>query len=553
MSVAEKKVRPMALIKESDSSSKRPRDVIAERKSKELVIAFAGPIGSGIRAVKEKYSELLSAAGYQVRHIKISEYLEECLTKGLLKVLPENLSDKAERYIKLQDAGNELRQIQSDILAEYAIKKIAEIRTSEISPKIEEVTDYVPVRTAYLIDQLKHQDEVTLLRAVYGNLFYQFGVLSTSARRANRLKADGVPQNRISELVERDRKQLEKNGQQLDKALQLADFFLRNDHANVDALEYQIKRANDLIHGFNGISPSREEYGMYVAYASGLRSACLSRQVGASIMNDDGVVIATGRNDVPKAGGGLYGPEDGRSNARCVKLEDAQCFNDLYKRNVVKEIESLIDAKLGKAVTDLVIDATDEQKDVLKKLNVRELSKDIADAAHADTRLGGLIEFSRSIHAEMDAIVSLAFKGNGRTEGATLFTYTFPCHNCARHIVAAGIKRVYYLEPYEKSLAVQLHGDAIDVDGQPGGLGNSIQRVEFLHFEGVAPRQYLNIFTPSDERKDKNGKAVKISVREAEKKIPEYLDDYRQYELKVVAHLSKVIEDLEEKGLSAEA
>ena len=57
------------------------------------------------------------------------------------------------------------------------------------------------------------------------------------------------------------------------------------------------------------------------------------------------------------------------------------------------------------------------------------------------------------------------------------------------------------------------------------------------------------MFTSSDERK-KNGKAVKINVREAEKKIPEYLDDYRQYELKVVEHLAKVIQDIEGKGLS---
>ena len=553
MSVAKKKDHSMKLVGESDSNNKRPSEVIGERRSKELVIAFAGPIGSGIRSVKEKFSELLSVSGYQVQHIKISEYLEKCLIKGLVNASIEINSDKADRYIRLQDAGNALREIQSDILAEYSIEQIAEIRTKEINSEIENITDYVPVRTAYLIDQLKHQDEVTLLRAVYGNLFYLFGVLSTSARRANRLKSDGIPRNRISELVERDRKQPEKNGQQLDKALQLADFFIRNDHANADALEYQIKRAIDLIHGYNGISPTKEEYGMYVAYASGLRSACLSRQVGASIMNSDGVVIATGRNDVPKAGGGLYGPEDGNSDARCVKLEDANCFNHLYKDQVVKDIRSLISNKLSQVVNDLNIDASDSQKDVLKKIKVKELSVDIAYAARDDTRLGGLIEFSRSIHAEMDAIVSLAFKGGGRTEGATLFTYTFPCHNCARHIVAAGIKRVYYLEPYEKSLAVELHGDAIDVDGQHGGLGDEIEsrtRVEFLHFEGVAPRQYLNMFTSSDERK-KNGKAVKINVREAEKKIPEYLDDYRQYELKVVEHLAKVIQDIEGKGLSS--
>jgi deoxycytidylate deaminase len=553
MSAAIEKPAPsVTLVKKSDCTTKRPRDTIAERQSQELVIAFAGPIGSGIRAVKDIFSELLTASGYKVHHIKISEYLEECLSKGLIQESIKKSSDSADRYIRLQDAGNDLRKIQSDILSEYAIQKIAEIRTGQIDPKIDDVTDYIPVRAAYLIDQLKHQDEVTLLRAVYGNLFYQFGILSTSARRSNRLKAEGIQKDRISELVERDRKQREKNGQQLDKALQLADFFIRNDHANIDALEFQIKRSIDLIHGVNGITPTKEEYGMYVAYSSGLRSACLSRQVGASIMNDDGVIIATGRNDVPKAGGGLYGPEDGKGDARCIKIEGSECFNDKHKDNVAKEIESLIKSKLGNAINELLEkDATPDQQAILQKIMIDKLSSDIADTARDDTRLGGLLEFSRSIHAEMDAIVSLAFKGGGCTDGTTLFTYTFPCHNCARHIVAAGIKRVYYLEPYEKSLALELHGDAIDMDGQPGGLGDKAgtgKRVEFLHFEGVAPRQYLNMFTPSGERKD-NGKAVKINVREAEKKIPEYLDDYRKYELKVVEHLNKVIEELKSGGL----
>jgi deoxycytidylate deaminase len=30
-------------------------------------------------------------------------------------------------------------------------------------------------------------------------------------------------------------------------------------------------------------------------------------------------------------------------------------------------------------------------------------------------------------------------------QGATLHTTTFPCHNCARHIVGAGIDRVVFI------------------------------------------------------------------------------------------------------------
>lgn len=557
MVAIEKKLHAVVKNTEIDEAVKRPSDAIAGRRSNELIIALAGPIGSGINAVKERVEDALRACGYEVKHVKISDYIRECITSELLHTVSGPLIDSgAEKYIQLQDAGNELRSFQPDILAEYSIRRIAELRTEQINSEIGSTTDYIPERTAYLIDQLKHHEEVALFRALYGNLFYLFGVFSTSPRRENRLRADGIQQNQISDLIERDRRQKDKNGQQLDKALQLADFFIRNDHSNADALKDQVTRFIELIHGANGITPTKEEYGMYAAYASGLRSACLSRQVGASIMNDDGVIIATGRNDVPKSGGGLYGPECGKKDARCVKQENAQCHNDLRKEMLVEEIRGVIQGEIKKVINDLIESegGVELDKKIYKGLDlidVAALSKKISDAAHAGTRLGGLIEFSRSIHAEMDAIVSLALNGGASTKDATLFTYTFPCHNCARHVVAAGIKTVYFLEPYEKSLALQLHSDAIAIEGAGDAKKEgSGEPVRFLHFEGVAPRQYLNMFTPSGERKDgRTGKAVKVNFRDADKKVPEYLDDYRQYELKVVEHLDKVIKELRYKPL----
>lgn len=559
MAAVGNKIHAIAVKNTNDESLKKPSEAIAERRSKELVIALAGPIGSGINAVKERVEASLMALGYEVKHVKLSDYIRECISAKLLGSAFEKLIDSgAEKYIQLQDAGNVLRGLQSDILAEYAIRRIAEIRTENIESEGGSTADHIPKRTAYLIDQLKHHDEVFLFRTLYGNLFYLFGVFSTSPRREMRLGADGIKPEQISKLIERDRRQEDKNGQQLDKVLQLADFFIRNDHSNADALQGQITRFIELVHGANGITPTMEEYGMYAAYASGLRSACLSRQVGASIMNEDGVIVATGRNDVPKSGGGLYGPECGKHDARCVKQEGAQCHNDLQKKALAGEIGRVIDDKLREAIQDLIkseahVDADNKKYEALRSLDVTELSNNIASAAYDGTRLGGLIEFSRSIHAEMDAIVSLAMKGGGSTKGAVLFTYTFPCHNCARHVVAAGIKTVYFLEPYEKSLATQLHSDAIAIEGAGDSQSDkSGEPVRFLHFEGVAPRQYLNMFTPSGERKDgKTGKAVKVTLREADKKIPEYLDDYRQYELKVVEHLDKIIKDLKNSATAS--
>jgi len=118
-----------------------------------------------------------------------------------------------------------------------------------------------------------------------------------------------------------------------------------------------------------------------------------------------------------------------------------------------------------------------------------------------------------------------------------LYTTTFPCHNCARHIIAAGIKKVFYIEPYEKSLALELHADSIELE--PPDEEVIGKKVIFLHFEGVAPRQYSNLFLAKEERKQ-NGKAIAKEPVQAIPVLPEYLDNFFDFESKVAEHLEEL-------------
>jgi cytidine deaminase len=99
-----------------------------------------------------------------------------------------------------------------------------------------------------------------------------------------------------------------------------------------------------------------------------------------------------------------------------------------------------------------------------------------------------LLEFGRDIHAEMSAISDAARKGLMTAKGV-IYTTTFPCHLCAKHIVAAGISRVVYLEPYPKSYARQLHSDSIRVEGEGPRDG-----VDFAPFIGISPYRYRDLF-----------------------------------------------------------
>ncbi len=296
-----------------------PKDQFRQRESGELIIAYSGPLGSGANLVIEETEKLLHAAGYEVKTLKLSDYIRTLYGNHKLDNVDLSMLTDENRYELLQDAGNELREYfkQPDLLAQLAISKIATHRLEQHSDK--SIEKLVPNRQAYLIDQLKRPEEAKLLRMVYGNLFYLVGVLCTYDQRKDRLTNEAsLTADKAEFLMQRDQKESIEHGQQLDKTLELADYFIRNTHSSRDALDTQIQRLINLIHGKNGVTPTKHEYAMYVAHAAGAQSACLSRQVGAAITTKDGGGIATGRNDVPKAGGGLYTESDAPLDRRCV-------------------------------------------------------------------------------------------------------------------------------------------------------------------------------------------------------------------------------------------
>jgi deoxycytidylate deaminase len=74
-----------------------------------------------------------------------------------------------------------------------------------------------------------------------------------------------------------------------------------------------------------------------------LQSACLSRQVGAAIVDKDGNVVATGTNEVPKAGGGVYGEavDQELADGRCAFFKDSSkrfCRNTAEQNNIIDDL-----------------------------------------------------------------------------------------------------------------------------------------------------------------------------------------------------------------------
>ncbi len=333
---------------------------------------------------------------------------------------------------------------------------------------------------AFILDSLKHPDEVAALQKVYASSFYLVSILCTRETRLKRLRKKHKDSNddEINALMDRDEAGEIDEGQQVRKTWHLADFFVHNEEEDVTVLAAELGRFLNITLRKAIHRPERDEIGMYTAASAALRSSCLSRYVGAALLSANGDVIATGTNEVPKFGGGLYDDKDEEKGTdhRCFK-DGAYCRNDRTKGEILAEIYEA----LGKA--ELLSENATEEKLI---------------AALGPTRVKALIEFSRAVHAEMASIVSVARQGGVSVEGATLYTTTYPCHVCARHIIAAGIKEVVYIEPYPKSLAVDLHGDAIS----PTGEAN---HVHFREFAGVAPRRFEQLFKQREAMKNKQG------------------------------------------------
>jgi deoxycytidylate deaminase len=243
-------------------------------------------------------------------------------------------------------------------------------------------------------------------------------------------------------------------------------------------------------------TPRKDEFAMNVAFKAAAGSACLSRQVGAAIVDSDGHLLATGCNDVPKFGGGLYTSED-KEDKRCW-AKGGKCYNDDEKSLIVEE---LVTAFSDKIESDKILDYAEGL--ALGKVELEQALMRSLKSSLDSSRIRQLIEFSRAVHAEMDAIMAVARTGRRGIVGGTIYCTTYPCHNCTKHIIDVGIQRLVYLEPYEKSLAKKLHSDAISDSGDT----SMQQKVAFQLYNGVSPARYAEFFEMRQPRKE-NGRYI---------------------------------------------
>jgi len=502
------------------------------RNGAELFIGLVAGLGTDHNLLTEILTEALVSFGYQTELIRLAQLLHNY---ERYKSLP---AEPADVYIKQhQQAGNEFRRItkSDDSMAVLGVGAIQEARVRVNGSKEKPIPN-----CAYILRSLKTPEEVKTLRSIYGTAFLLVGSSAPYDLRrrflASRIAASHHSfqhdqYRSVAEmLIQLDQEEVGKEyGQNLRNAFHRSDIFV--DASDARRLRDSIERGLELVFGNTFHTPSRDEHGIFHATGVALRSAELGRQVGSAICTEDGDVVAVGTNEVPKAGGGQYWTGDDPDHREFMMREDS---NDRHKRSLLADLLSRLKAD-GWLNSEKARLNPDELADLALSV---EKSPEVSDA-----RLTDLIEFMRAVHAEMAALIDAARRGVS-VANATMYVTTFPCHLCAPHIVASGIRRVVYIEPYAKSLALQLYPDSISVDS----VETKGNQVRFEPFVGVAPRMYINLFTMMD-RKGDDGKVIQFDRKKAVLRHP---GSPRAYLANEVAAMSKLEEIIQKEQLKIE-
>ncbi|WP_262082969.1 MULTISPECIES: anti-phage dCTP deaminase [Stenotrophomonas] len=459
----------------------------------EIFIGVVAPVGvnysSGVAILEER----LNAIGIRSNKIKLSNLISDVSGS-----VAKTFSSEDQRIKQLMSAGNAIRERfgDSSFLAKLAILEVMEYR-EEVGGASSEPGNNI----AHIFLTLKNPEEINFLRLVYGDSFYLVSfyepredrVATLSARISKSRQSSDLNSSRglAEDIVKSDEKDGRKQGQRVGDSFSEADFFVNM--ANRAEAHAAIARFVEIIYGHPFHTPTIDEYGMFLAWGVSLRSADLSRQVGAAYCDDEGNLIAVGCNDVPQAGGGQYWPGAG----------DARDFQRGYDSSVAEKTSLVAEVieRLRNAgwLSSRVNRLSPEDR-------IHELLGSHENPVLAGAGINNLLEHGRIVHGEMAGIADAAKRGLS-LHNSTLYTTTFPCHVCARHVVAAGVKRVVYVEPYPKSRARDLHSDSIAVDSPIPVVG----RVNFQSFNGVAPRKYGSMFRMAP-RKNAMGVANEASA-----------------------------------------
>lgn len=497
--------------------------------NREAFIALIAPIGINMEQVVRVLSEKSKQISYEPNVIKLTDSLKK------LNRVTEKYNTDIDRYKDYIKAGDKICNDagRGDILALLGIAEL-------LGEGPEKRKESVGKRRLNIIRQIKRLEEYRTLERVYGRNIIFVGCFASQNDRVNfivdRLKvadrgsSNAKLESQALEIISIDEDEINQDyGQKIIDCYPKSDFIL--DCTSLKTLEASCERLLEIYFGHPFISPTVDEYASYIANAAAYRSLDLSRQVGAAIFGESGEIISMGCNEIPAPGGGTYWCHHSHDSRDYVlgydsnqRVREDMARDALFK---LKEAGWLSDDIKNKELNQLV-------SDVFKKKSVGD---DGIDGPWRQSMISDIIEYGRMVHAEMNALADAA-RFRRSTHDATLYCTTMPCHMCTKLIIAAGIKRVVYVQPYVKSLASELYKDSIVFEQEKDA------HVTFCTLKGVTPAGFKRAFAKADRRKDDTGSAVIWDKLNASPNFLTTIPYYLSSEVEALFELKEIIPKL---------
>ncbi|WP_199509230.1 hypothetical protein [Nucisporomicrobium flavum] len=451
-----------------------PQSTAANASGPELVFALTRPTGTPNDSLLEALDGILLSYGYKSWRVDLSEILADTLDSQQRTKINRSTQ---ERLTALMNAGNQLCAQHGTAAAVglYGITEMHKIRRLHNGNREGSEICEMP-RNAFVFDSLKRPAEVEQLRKIYGDRFILIGLQASRETRIVNLADKIAPESpsldsaevrEIAEqLLRRDLKESDDYGQNILKAFPMSDIVIDIDRD----VHHQTKRFLDLLFGRpDPPAPEADEFGMQLASSASLRSPELGLRVGAALLNRQRTIISLGVNAHPMA-----------------------ATTPAYDASLIA-IKKLILAVLRDLGAEIL------KKKIMQRLRTDpdRLVNDLLDGTLASSQIREITEFQLPVHAEMSALLD-ALRTGGTIEGAKLYVTAYPCHGCAKHLLALGID-VCYLEPYSKSRTAAMYGVA--------------GTAAFSPFTGIAPRRFESLFNGSKDRKDESGIRITWDAR----------------------------------------
>jgi len=393
--------------------------------------------------------DILAQAPFNFRPFKISDDIRSEVEETGQSIAK---GEKGWRRV-LQEHGDARRK---DRTSYWVDKVVARVDDAHIEEK------------RIVIDGFRNFAEVQEIRGVYPR-FFLVAVCADKGERWNRVREDYAGnQNEFEDDDRRDRDEDCQWGQSVQKCVDDADYVCYNterlvvdlggtEGPNRSKIEKELKNAaQDFVPLMSGEKAHRDptpaEVHLAAAYAQSRSSTCLKRHVGAVITvtrNGHEFPISMGFNENPPS-------------VRTCKSESA-CYKD-------DDMISKLEAR-GRKIHCPVCGELHEG--LAEPWNCSACGASLKAWLHPNRNM----ELCTAIHAEERAVLSL---GGRSAEGGTLYVTTFPCFQCARLILDAGIKKLVYVEAYPvKETAVFLKKNGID---------------EIRPFSGFTARAFFRVF-----------------------------------------------------------